>query len=639
MSIDCSIDEQAPLVSIIIRSFNESKYIEQLLVALRSQTVKNVEIILVDSGSVDGTVEIARKYCDKVLQIDQRAFTFGFALNLGIKEASHEYVGILSAHTLPVNDGWIASCLKAFDIRDGESAIVKVYGKQRGDGNSHFCELLDFERTYKDRFLIQSGKDFFSNNANSMILRTVWSDHPFNEELTGLEDIEWTKHFMAKGFRVAYQPEAEVYHFHRETNDQIFRRSFREAIAAKNIEMWGNGELLTRSVGELVKIPADYFLARRRKASVSTRDVLGYRWSTSKAYLKSIAVPQKDLKDFASNYRYDEFKVLEIESENRASLKVHSLNPVKPNEVLIKVAFVGICSTDLEVLRGHLEYYKSGWAKYPIVPGHEYSGIVVRKGPKVDNVEVGDGVVGECILSCGVCEDCLKGYFTACSNRREVGVINYDGACAEYLILESRFVHKIPPGLRPISASSIEPLAVVMKGFRRLGLKDSKEVGVCNVLVVGAGPIGHLSAQLAHHLGHRVGVIERNAERMALLADIPCEHCDTVTSFARYSYVVEATGVLDLANEVISKSKIGTSILLVGLPYGKSQANLESVVCLDKSIIGTVGSSYSDFEEALRVAPKLNFEHLDAHVFDFENWKEAYRAHDEKTFLKVKLRI
>ena len=112
----------------------------------------------------------------------------------------------------------------------------------------------------------------------------------------------------------------------------------------------------------------------------------------------------------------------------------------------------------------------------------------------------GDNVVGQCILSCNKCEMCLSGRETACSERKEVGVLNYNGAYSEYVVLPSRFVHKIPSNLSLISASSIEPLAVVLKGLNRIGLDNQIISDKESVLIVGSGPIGHLVARVVHHL-------------------------------------------------------------------------------------------------------------------------------------------
>ena len=107
------------------------------------------------------------------------------------------------------------------------------------------------------------------------------------------------------------------------------------------------------------------------------------------------------------------YKVIEYEKQNSPVEKNHKLDSVFSNEVLIKISYVGICETDFEVLKGELDYFKSGWAKYPIVPGHEFSGVVSKLGSEITNLEKGDHVVGQCILSCNQCEMCLTGRETA----------------------------------------------------------------------------------------------------------------------------------------------------------------------------------------------------------------------------------
>mgnify|MGYP001407737382 FL=1 len=172
------------------------------------------------------------------------------------------------------------------------------------------------------------------------------------------------------------------------------------------------------------------------------------------------------------------------------------------------------------MLRGDLDYYKSGWAKYPIVPGHEYSGVVVRVGSKVKNLKIGDNVVGQCILSCNKCEMCLSGRETACQERKEVGVLNYHGAYGEYIALSSRFVHKISKDISLITASSIEPLAVVLKGLSRIQLDDQTMSDKESVLVIGAGPIGHLTARILDYWGHQITVLDSNKKRLEYLNDL-----------------------------------------------------------------------------------------------------------------------
>ena len=138
------------------------------------------------------------------------------------------------------------------------------------------------------------------------------------------------------------------------------------------------------------------------------------------------------------------FPSVVIRGPHAAAIEPRSIPTLKPGEILVRVAFVGICATDLEIFEGRLGYYKTGMAKYPIVPGHELSGTVVSLGKKVTTLEEGDRVVVECIQGCGACPDCQRDSAITCRERREVGVMGVDGGYAEYLVTRARYAHKVP---------------------------------------------------------------------------------------------------------------------------------------------------------------------------------------------------
>ena len=137
-------------ISIIIRTYNESEYIENLLIALKSQTLKDIEIILVDSESTDNTVEIAQKYCDRIINIKKSEFTFGYSLNKGIEQATHNHLVLISAHTIPCNKTYLEKLTKPLS----DLSVAMVYGKQVGDVYSRFPEYQDLLRTFNDQPLI-----------------------------------------------------------------------------------------------------------------------------------------------------------------------------------------------------------------------------------------------------------------------------------------------------------------------------------------------------------------------------------------------------------------------------------------------------------------------------------------------------
>lgn len=219
-----------PRVSIVIRAFNEEKHIGRLLAAIRKQTLRNPEIILVDSGSTDRTLAIARPYRVRVVHIKPRDFTFGRSLNLGMAAARGEAVVLASAHVLPMHNDWLANLVAPFN----DANVALAYGKQRGTKDSKFSEAQHWLRWYPERSNFDQAHGY-CNNANAAIRRRVWKQNPFDEELTGLEDLAWGSWARQAGHKIAYVANAGVLHLHNESSAQIVNRHRREAIAMKQI--------------------------------------------------------------------------------------------------------------------------------------------------------------------------------------------------------------------------------------------------------------------------------------------------------------------------------------------------------------------------------------------------------------------
>ena len=217
-------------ISIVIRAFNEEKHIGRLLYGISQQNYPNPEIIVVDSGSTDDTLTIAAQYPVKVVHIQPEEFTFGRSLNTGISAATGEFVVNISAHCYPVFPDWLDLLTQPFS----DGSIALCYGKQRGGETNHFSEHQFFRKYFPDNSVLQQAHPY-SHNANAAIRRSLWESHPYDESLTGLEDLAWSSWAMDSGYEIAYVAEAEVIHQHQETMPQVYNRYKREAIALKQI--------------------------------------------------------------------------------------------------------------------------------------------------------------------------------------------------------------------------------------------------------------------------------------------------------------------------------------------------------------------------------------------------------------------
>lgn len=216
--------------SLVVRAYNEARHLPRLLEGVKQQTVQDVEIILVDSGSTDDTVAIAESYGAKIVHIHPAEFTFGRSLNLGLSASTRELVAIASAHVYPVYPDWLERLLEPF----GDSSVGLAYGKQRGMETTKYSEHQIFARWFPEVSDARQSHPF-CNNANAAIRRSQWRENPYDESLTGLEDLAWAKWLRNQNRSIAYIAEAEIIHIHNETPGGVRNRYRREAMAFKQI--------------------------------------------------------------------------------------------------------------------------------------------------------------------------------------------------------------------------------------------------------------------------------------------------------------------------------------------------------------------------------------------------------------------
>ena len=263
-----------PRVSIVIRAFNEAQHIGRLLMGIVQQTLKDVEVIVVDSGSSDETVEIAASHGARIVHITPDEFTFGRSLNRGVAAAAGEFIVNISAHCYPVYPDWLEQLTRPF----ADPQVAVSYGKQRGGETNWYSEHQFFRKYFPDISQPRQGHPY-SHNANAAVRRALWVQQPYNEHVTGLEDLAWSSWAFGQGHAIAYVAEAEVIHLHDETPAQVHNRYRREAIAMQQIlpqsrfTLWHFGRLWLSSTF------SDWLQARREGVLRQHGwSILWFRW-------------------------------------------------------------------------------------------------------------------------------------------------------------------------------------------------------------------------------------------------------------------------------------------------------------------------------------------------------------------------
>ena len=214
-----------PDVSIILRVKNEEKYIEKVINALLKQDYSpEIEIIVVDSGSTDNTLNIANKYNCRIIEIRPEEFTFGKALNIGYRAAAGEIFVNLSGHSIPTDNQFLKNIISVYE----DPLIMGAFGRNVPLPEACPSEARDLETWFPNEWL--DVPDRFSN-GNASLRREAWEQIPFDENVSGSEDIIWAKQVMGLGYQIMYVPTAAVYHSHSISPKYAFERRFRETKA------------------------------------------------------------------------------------------------------------------------------------------------------------------------------------------------------------------------------------------------------------------------------------------------------------------------------------------------------------------------------------------------------------------------
>ncbi|MHA2363080.1 MAG: zinc-dependent alcohol dehydrogenase family protein [Candidatus Hodarchaeales archaeon] len=307
------------------------------------------------------------------------------------------------------------------------------------------------------------------------------------------------------------------------------------------------------------------------------------------------------------------FKVALFEEPYNINIREHDVPTLGKKEILVKVAYCGICGTDLHIYEGNVPF-----VKYPIVPGHEFSGTIVKKGSKVENYNIGDNIAVNPNLSCKdkgfnsqqYCFYCRKNRPHFCENWEAIGVTR-SGAFAEYVIVPYTSVFKIPEKVSLKEGAMMEPIACCLHGIKQMNISPED-----TVLIIGAGPIGLLMTSLVKSLyqSQKIIISEPMESRRDLarkfgadiLIDPSKESLNQVvlaeTNGQGVDISLECVGNAVLAKEAIQLLNKGGQSLIFGVakPQDKIDLNLFDMYSNEISLYSSFTNPYEN-EEALKI--------------------------------------
>lgn len=302
--------------------------------------------------------------------------------------------------------------------------------------------------------------------------------------------------------------------------------------------------------------------------------------------------------------------------------KKYSRPHIDEHTALIRVRLAGICSTDLQILRGYMGFRG--------VPGHEFVG-EVGEGPAD---LMGKRVVGEINFACGHCEMCQRGLVRHCPTRQVMGILNADGSFAEYLAAPITNLHRVPDEVEDEAAVFTEPLAAAFEILEQVHIQPMTEV-----LVLGDGKLGLLCAQALHVSGARVTVVGKHEEKLRIVRKlgVPTELLQA-WRLRQVDCVVEATGSaagLTLAMQAVRPR--GTLVLKSTV----AQNHEVSLAPLVINEVTVIGSRCGLFPPALRALAqrKIAVTPLISKTFPLTEGAAAVRQAARPGALKVLLRV
>jgi threonine dehydrogenase-like Zn-dependent dehydrogenase len=300
-----------------------------------------------------------------------------------------------------------------------------------------------------------------------------------------------------------------------------------------------------------------------------------------------------------------------------------SHSPPVPGQdtAIVKVHLAGICSTDLQIFKGYM--------KFRGVPGHEFVGSV-SQGPKE---WLDKRVVGEINFGCGKCEFCARDLTRHCPDRTVMGIVNADGAFAEYVAVPVENLHPVPGSISDEQAVFTEPLAAAFEILRQVQISMGDEI-----LILGDGKLGNLCAQVLRLTGAKVTALGRHQDKLDLIkwTGVRTMLLDD-WSPRLFDVVVEATGSAAGLELAFSAVRPRGTLVLKSTIAGAHQVSLAPVVINEINLVGSRCGVFPDALEAL-AANQVSVAPLIEQVYPLDRGIEAIQHAERRGARKILLR-
>ncbi|MCL5995735.1 MAG: alcohol dehydrogenase catalytic domain-containing protein [Chloroflexi bacterium] len=320
------------------------------------------------------------------------------------------------------------------------------------------------------------------------------------------------------------------------------------------------------------------------------------------------------------------------------------------DELLIRVHRVGICGTDVEMLRGSMPYFKLGWTQYPVILGHEWSGTVVEAGSAVSQFQVGDQVTGDVTIGCGSCVNCMRGLYNLCLVKQEVGLCRgKQGAFAQYMTMPARHCYRLPERVSLDDGALVEPAATVVRAVRKVGITPG-----ASVYVAGDGPIGLLAMQAvrAHGAGWVV-IGGTSAAKLELARTLGAHAVVDVATTDPYQFImdstrglgvdfaVEASGYRPALQQCLDVTRQGGRVSIIGI-YDRPIDGLDMGVAVIKDLdLCCSVASPNTFEPTLRLMAdgRIRVSPLVTQVFELADAGKAFELQQTGGDRRIKIQL